>query len=112
MSTTGGGTEHAAEYPTGTADGFEMGMFVSYDDCGDAWVKAPDGRYATLVWETAAPSYFRTLREPGGGRWGTYAVALPLPLTTDREADAYLRALLPKLRERWRSRPGAPSAGR
>jgi len=36
-----------------------------------------------------------------GGRWGTYAVQQPLPMTTDDEAAEYLRALLPELRRRW-----------
>lgn len=88
-------------YPSATLDGFEFGMFVSYDDCGDAWVQAPDGRVAGLVWETAAEPYFRVLMEPDDSRWGTYAVALNLPLTTDDEAEGYLRALLPQLRQRW-----------
>jgi hypothetical protein len=35
-------------------------------------------------------------------RWGTYAVQLPLPMTTDEEAARYLRALLPDLIPRWR----------
>jgi hypothetical protein len=36
-----------------------------------------------------------TYFEPDERRWGTYSVALPLPLTTDSEAEEYLRALLP-----------------
>ena len=24
-------------YPTAAVEGFTLGMFVSYDDCGDAW---------------------------------------------------------------------------
>ncbi|MEV6417392.1 hypothetical protein [Kribbella sp. NPDC051718] len=91
-------------YPEAAADGFTMGMYVSYDDCGDAWVTAPDKSVGTLVWETGSPSYFKELIAPDpNGRWGTYAVQLPLPLTTDAEAEAYLRALLPDLRPRWQS---------
>jgi hypothetical protein len=99
--------EADSHYPVGHADGFEMGMFVSYGDCGDAWVIAPDGRPASIVWETSSPSYFRTLIEPNEYRWGTFAVALPLPLTVDSEADEYLRALLPELRARWLAHPEA-----
>ena len=40
--------------------------------------------------------------EPNEDRWGTYAVQLPMPLTNDEEAAAYLAALLPELRHRWR----------
>lgn len=92
------------EYPEATVDGFTIGMFVSYDDCGDAWVEAPDGGIATLIWETGEPPYFDEYIAPDpSGRWGTYQVQLPLPLTTDEEAAAYLRALLPDLLPRWRA---------
>lgn len=70
--------ESDVRYPTAVVDGFELGMFVSYNDCGDAWVNAPDAT-----------------------RWGTYAVQLPMPLTNDGEAARYLAALLPELRPRW-----------
>lgn len=76
-------------------------MFVSYDDCGDAWVRAPDGTVAGLIWKTGDPPYFKVSSEPDDLRWGTFAVQLPLPLTTDKEAAAYLAALLPDLRARW-----------
>jgi hypothetical protein len=42
------------------------------------------------------------------GKWGTYAVRQPLPMTTDDEAAEYLRVLLPDLYPRWeawRTRP-------
>lgn len=89
-------------YPSGEVDGFKIGMFVSYDTCGDAWVQAPDGGVATLIWETGEPDYFKVTIPPDRhGRWGTYAVQLALPLTTDTEAATYLGALLPELRPRW-----------
>lgn len=90
-------------FPSATVDGFEMGMFVSYDDCGDAWVKAPDGSEATLVWETGEHTYFQVSIEPNESSWGTFAVQLQLPMTTDEEAHAYLAALLPDLRLRWQA---------
>lgn len=90
------------EYPTATLEGFTIGMCVSYHDCGDAWVRAPDGSVGTLVWEIGEPSYFREMIAPDSqGRWGAYAVQLPLPLTNDHEASEYLAALLPELRQRW-----------
>jgi hypothetical protein len=97
-------SEEREIYPKATVDGFTMGMFVSYDDCGDAWVQSPDGGIATLIWETGSPAYFRTAIPPEpSGRWGTYAVQLNLPLTTAAEAETYLRALLPELKARWRT---------
>ena len=73
----------------------------SYEDCGDAWVHAPDGSEATLIWETGKPPYFTVSIEPNAARWGTYAVQLPLPLTNDAEAATYLIELLPELLPRW-----------
>jgi hypothetical protein len=91
-------------YPEAVVDGLTIGMFVSYDDCGDAWVAAPDGGVGTLIWETGEPAYFKeSIAADPNGRWGTYAVQLPLPLTTDAEAAEYLRALLPELRPRWQA---------
>jgi hypothetical protein len=79
-----------------------MGMFASYGDCGDAGVSAPDGGACTLNWETGTPRYFREVIAPDpDGRWGTYAVQLPLPLTTNAEAASYLAEILPELRSRW-----------
>mgnify|MGYP000011633455 CR=1 FL=1 len=91
-----------ARLPQASVDGFDIGMFVSYTECGDAWVRAPDGGTASLIWETGEPRYFRESIPPDpAGRWGTYAVQQPLPMTTDTEAAEYLRALLPDLRPRW-----------
>ncbi len=79
-------------------------MFVSYDDCGDAWVEAPDGSVGTLIWETGEPAMFKeTIAPDPNGRWGTYSVRQPLPMTTDAEAATYLEALLPELRSRWKA---------
>jgi hypothetical protein len=86
------------DYRSANVEGFELGMFASYDDCGDAWVRAPDGSEATLIWETGDPAYFQVSIEPNESRWGTYAVQLPLPLTSDEEAASYLDGLLPELR--------------
>jgi hypothetical protein len=90
------------KHPEAEEDGFAIGMIVSYDDVGDAWVRAPDGGVCTLIWETGEPESFE-VEIPGtpDGRWGTFAVRLALPLTTNEEAAEYLRALLPKLRPHW-----------
>ena len=48
--------------PSASVDGFELGMFVASDERGDAWVKAPDGSIATLIWQTGESSYFESLR--------------------------------------------------
>src|SRR6476661_6730669 len=90
-------------YPSASVDGFELGMFVASDERGDAWVKAPDGSIATLIWQTGEPSYFEVTIEPNETRWGTFTVQLPLPMTNDEEAGRYLSGLLPELRRRWQA---------
>src|SRR3954451_24379514 len=37
---------------------------------------------ATLIWQTGEPSYFEVSFEASNSRWGTFAVHLPLPMTT------------------------------
>jgi hypothetical protein len=89
-------------YPGAQARDFELGIFVSYGECGDAWVRAPDGGIAGLIWETGTPEYFRLAIQPDpAGRWGTFAVRLDLPMTTDSEPEAYPLAVLPKLTPYW-----------
>jgi hypothetical protein len=70
---------------------------------GDAYVVAPDGSRAGLVWRSGCAPYFEEVLAPDEGRWGVWAVGLPLPMTTVGEARSYLAALLPQLRDQWES---------
>jgi hypothetical protein len=45
-------------YPEAGIEGFQLRMFVSYGDVGDASVEAPDGSTCGLVWETGEPPFF------------------------------------------------------
>jgi hypothetical protein len=45
------------------------------------------------------------------GRWDTFALQLPLPLTTANEAAAYLRALLPDLIPHWQAWQASRNTG-
>lgn len=90
-------------YPSARVDGFELEMFVASDERGDALVRAPDGSIGTLIWQTGEPSYFKVTIDSNESRWGTFTVQLPLPMTNDDEAAAYLAALLPDLRPRWKA---------
>ena len=88
-------------------DGFRLGMITDFLSEpaleGDAYVVAPDGSRAGLVWQSGCAPYFEEVLAPHEGRWGVWAVGLPLPMTTKREARSYLAALLPQLRIRWES---------
>ncbi len=73
----------AANYPGACVDGFELGMFVSYGDCGEAWVAGADGQIAGLVWETgddrrlcALPSPPAAASDLGGSSWTTVGQGL------------------------------------
>ena len=89
------------------ADGFRLGMITDFLSeaavDGDAYVIAPDGSRAGLVWESGCAAYFRQVLAPEEGRWGVWAVGLPLLMTTVEEARRYLAALVPQLRLRWQS---------
>ncbi len=72
------------------AGGFRLGMitdFLSEPAAeGDAYVIAPDGSRAGLVWQSGCDPYFEEVLPPGETRWGVWAVGLPLPMTTAQEA--------------------------
>jgi hypothetical protein len=87
-------------------DGFRFGMITDFitdpNTTGDAFVVAPDGARAGLVWESEAQEpYFHEVLRPDSQRWGVWGVGLPLPLRNEEDARQYLWALLPELRPRW-----------
>jgi hypothetical protein len=86
------------------AGGFRLGMITDFLSEpaleGDAYVIAPDGSRAGLVWQSGCASYFEEVIAPEQDRWGVWTVGLPLPMTTAEEARSYLAALLPQLRRR------------
>jgi hypothetical protein len=57
-----------------TVDGFTLGKITDFEaepcDEGDAFVIAPDGGRAGLVWEVYDPPYFREIMPVETGRWG------------------------------------------
>jgi hypothetical protein len=58
--------------------GFTLGLISDSlsgpSEWGDAFVIAPDGRRAGLVWETGREPYFKTLIPAEPGRWGVFGV--------------------------------------
>jgi hypothetical protein len=95
-------------------DGFQLGMIsgMGEDVVGDGFVVAPDGSRAGLIWEAEVQeAYFSQQLAPEPGRWGVFAVGLPLPLRNPEQARAYLAGLLPELRPRWQAWRGQQGRG-
>jgi hypothetical protein len=87
-------------------DGFKLGMITDFvaqpDTAGDAFVVAPDGSRAGLVWESEVEQpYLSEVLPPEPDRWGVWAVGVSLPLRSEADAKPFLAALLPLLRARW-----------
>jgi hypothetical protein len=97
-------------------DGFRFGTITNFEATetmwGDAFIVAPDGSRAGLVWgiegyEHFGPDQFDELLPPTEDRWGVWEVTFPFPMRTRDDARRNLQAVLPKLRsawELWRSR--------
>lgn len=96
-------------------DGWQLGMITGFaagpNATGDGYVVAPDGRRAGLVWESeTSEAYIEEVLAPEEGRWGVWAIGLPVPLCSEADAGAYLAAAIPFLRPKWEAtRLGRPS---
>ena len=91
-------------------DGFRLGLISNSlsarSNWGDAFVVAPDGRRAGIVWELSESWTFSTLLEADAGRWGVFAVGTPHGPWSVNEAHAFLAEIVARLRQEWeRSRP-------
>jgi hypothetical protein len=91
------------------ADGFRLGIISALgpDDYGDAFVIAPDGSRARLVWEVGES---REVSEVSGfepGRWGVWAVEFARPMRSTDDAQRNLEDILPALRPKWEARKAA-----
>ena len=88
-----------------TVDGFTLGKITDFEaepcDEGDAFVIAPDGGRAGLVWEVYDPPYFQEVSPIETGRWGVWGVGFRLPMDSRENARRNLESILPELRLRW-----------
>ena len=88
--------------PETYTDGWCLGAITDFIDpsgCtfGDAFVIAPDGSRAGLVWEVGTDPLQQIL-PPGPGRWGVYAVSFPHSMRTVDDMVSAFRAILPQLK--------------
>jgi hypothetical protein len=88
-----------------SADGFTLGKITDCEsercETGDAFVIAPDGSRAGLVWETYDPPYFQEVSPIETGRWGVWGVGFRLPMNSRENARRNLESVLPELKLRW-----------
>ena len=88
-------------------DGFTLGAITDFEaepcDAGDAFVIAPDGSRAGLVWEVSATTDVdaEEVLPFEQSRWGVWAVSFPYPMDNRANARKNLVALLPQLKARW-----------
>ena len=81
-------------------DGWRFGEITPFigEEAGDAFVIAPDGTRAGLVWEIGVGE-FQEVLPPEPLRWGVYAVWFAEPNSSAEALQRNLRALLPELVE-------------
>lgn len=88
-----------------SAEGFTFGAITDFEaepcNTGDAFVVAPDGSRAGLVWEVSATKYIEEVCPFEGDRWGVWAVSFPHAMENRENARRNLVAVLPDLKERW-----------
>jgi len=65
---------------------------------GDAYVVAPDGSRAGIVWAMEGP-VTEVVFPPEPGRWGVYQFRFEQPVESDAELVRNLHAILPRLKE-------------
>lgn len=86
-------------------DGFTLGKITDFEagncDDGDAFVIAPDGSRAGLVWEMSDVVYVSQVMPPDAGRWGVWAVGFQFPMTSRDSARKNLANIMPELKARW-----------
>jgi hypothetical protein len=86
-------------------DGWRLGLVTDSidtdDSWGDAYVVAPDGRRAGVVWQFGVPPSFAELSGPDEGRFGVFEVAVVSGPTSLSQANEFLAAVLPPIRDAW-----------
>ena len=86
-------------------DGFTLGKITDWEaepcETGDAFVIAPDGGRAGLVWEVCDPPYFQEVVPTEANRWGVWGVGFPVPMISRENARTNLESILPQLKSRW-----------
>jgi len=91
--------------PETCTDGWCLGTMSEFEDpdgcaSGDAFVVAPDGSRAGLVWEVGAAP-LQEILPPDPERWGVYAISFPHPIRTVNDLVSAFRVVLPQLQTKY-----------
>jgi hypothetical protein len=97
--------KHSMPYETwpvieeATTDGWRFGTAMSFvgKQWGDAFVEAPDGSRAGLVW-VVGESPLATLLPAEPDRWGVYRVSFPRAMASVQDLVANFASVLPQLK--------------
>src|SRR5579884_716639 len=88
-----------------TASGFRLGMITNFltfpESRGDAFVIAPDGSRAGLIWEETDRTYFEQAGPISEERWGVWSAGFIHPMRSEEDARRNLETIVPNLRESW-----------
>lgn len=94
-------------------DGFTFGTITDFEaepaTEGDAFVVAPDGSRAGLVWDVSSDDTFEMVCKETDDRWGVWAVSFPFPMTSRENAALNLEAILPRLKAKWEAWRRSPA---
>jgi hypothetical protein len=86
-------------------DGFTFGKITDFEvepcNDGDAFVIAPDGSRARLVWEVSEKYSFRQVCSPELDRWGVWGVSFIHAMTSRDNVRKNLGSILPELKKHW-----------
>jgi hypothetical protein len=84
-------------------EGWCLGAITEYEDSdgcvsGDAFVIAPDGSRAGLVWDVGDGDV-KQISPPDGSRWGVFQICFAEPVRTTEDMVRNFRTILPQLRK-------------
>ena len=85
-------------------DGWRLGAVSGFGDGsreGDAFIVAPDGTRAGVVWSVGAPARSSEVRPADAERWGVYAVTVPQPMGARGELVENLAVIVDQLHHHW-----------
>lgn len=87
-------------------EGFRFGLITEIGpgiSDGDAFVVAPDGSRAGIVWDLADELRIRQVRDFEPERWGVWSIGFAHPLENVEDVRHNLALIVPELRGQWKA---------